>query len=153
VKVGAIEKTRLPEPVSFEIESMRYWLVAVVVALDCASVKSTLLALWLESFKIPEIVVEESDGAVPNTTDPLPVSFVSEFARKSEVAVVVARWDASTKSALLAVCAERVRIPESESPAAFVVPVKVGPAERTNDPHEPVVFPERIAASSEQVLN
>jgi hypothetical protein len=41
---------------------------------------------------------------------------------------------------------------ESVRPAAFVVPVRVGLAERTNDPQLPVVFPESIAANSEQVL-
>jgi hypothetical protein len=103
VKVGAAEKTRLPVPVSFVIDDARRDDAAVVVALLCASTKSARDAVWLESLRIPEIVVDESVGAVPKTKAPDPVSFVSEFAKNAEVAVVVALLDASKNNALDAV--------------------------------------------------
>jgi hypothetical protein len=83
--VGAVPKTKTPEPVSLVIDDARSEDAAVVVALLCASTKSARDAVWLESFKILVIVVEESVGAVPKTSTPLPVSSETAEIRFAEV--------------------------------------------------------------------
>jgi hypothetical protein len=111
VKVGAAEKTSDPLPVSSVIELMRVAESAVVVARDCASVKSARAAVCDESFKIPLTVVDDRVGAVPKTRDPEPTSSVRALDIYEESAVVVALDCASVKSARDAVWLESLRIP------------------------------------------
>ena len=77
-------------------------------------------------------------GAVPNTATPVPVSSVSEFKRYAEVAVVVARDDASRKSPRAAVSELKV----------IWVPVRVGLVPKTAAP-EPVSSVKSPASSAE----
>ena len=46
-------------------------------------------AVWPESFSIPEMVVLESVGLVPNTSAPLPVSLVINDANSADVSILV----------------------------------------------------------------
>jgi hypothetical protein len=64
VRVGDVPKTSAPLPVSFVIESMRYWLVAVVVARDEESKNSPREAVCPEKVVIPERVAADIDGEV-----------------------------------------------------------------------------------------
>ena len=120
-----------------------------------------------------KVGVPVKTGDAEKTSEPVPVSSESESMRFCETPVVVRRLFAEVKSARLAVRLVTLRsvvvaVPRMVRPVAPVpppmveeadalsdaksaVPVKVGLAERTNVPQEPVVLPERIPASSEQV--
>lgn len=87
VKVGAILPTSEPLPVSSDSALKIAADSAVVVALLCASVKSAREAVNEESLTIPEMVVDESVGDVPNTSAPEPVLSVTKLSSSLDVSI------------------------------------------------------------------
>ena len=83
-------------------------------------------------------------GEVPNTRAPVPVSSVTEFARKAEVAVVVACEPAPRKRAR-----EAVRFEKTFEKPERVTFERVGEVARTKPPAEPVSSVRRVASSAE----